>query len=176
MQMSGVIAESAFAGLMYPIQRGRVDSAQWGTHFRRTGSIKNDCVFRGSPMHLFCRKQRSGMAVPARRAWAKAIVCLLIVAGLAFHAVQAGPSFAQTGTAEVDAVKLNHQHSHNVTFSGSSAVPHCPSTAPCVFLSVQRTFIFRAPEPGGWIAGPPRYHRSKIAYRQFRPPRLPAHA
>lgn len=136
----------------------------------------NDHVLHGSLMHLFCRKQRSRKAAPAQGVRAKAILCLLIVVGLTLHMVHAGPAFAGTDTAELSAAALASEPPLAPKFVVSRAVPHCHSPAPCVFLAVQSPANSRALEPGDWIAGPPRCHRSTIAHRQFRPPRLPAHA
>lgn len=125
-------------------------------------------------MHLR-KKKRFRRIGPAPRTWVKFVLSLLIVAGLTFHMVHADPSFAGTETAEASSVIFVTEQPHDATFGVSPAVPHCHSPASCTFLPVKFSTLFRAPKSGGWIPGPPTYHRSKIVHRQFRPPRLPAH-
>lgn len=126
----------------------------------------------GSPMHL-CKEKRFRRTGPAPRAWVKFLLSLLIVTGLIFHMVHAGPSFAGTKTAE--ASEAIPEHPDDSTVGVSPAVPHCHLAASCAFLPVELSTLLRAPESGVSLPGPSHHHRSKILQRQFRPPRLPAH-
>ena len=129
---------------------------------------------RGSPMHIW-KEKRFRRTGPAPRTWVKFLLSLLIVAGLTFHMVHADPSFAGTEPAEATSVIFVPEQPHDATFAVSPAVPHCHLAASCAFLTVKNFALFRAPKSGGWIPGPPQYHRSTNIDRQFRPPRLPAH-
>jgi hypothetical protein len=125
-------------------------------------------------MHLF-KEKRSRRTGPAPRAWMKFLVSLLFVAGLAFHMVHPDSPFAGTETAAASDIIFTSEQPHDVTFDMSPAVPHCHSHASCAFLPVNASSRLRAPESGNRLPGPSRHLRSKIAQRQFRPPRFPAH-
>lgn len=111
----------------------------------------------------------------APRAWVMFLLSLLIVAGLSFHMAHADPSAAGTETAVASGVLLVSDPPSDETLGTSPTVSHCHSPASCAFLPVGSSTVFHAPQSGGWIPQPPRYHRSTISDRQFRPPRLPVH-
>jgi hypothetical protein len=106
----------------------------------------------------------------------KFFISLLIVTGLTLHMVHAGPSFAGTETAEASNAVFTPEQPHDATFGVSPAVPHCHPPGSCAFLSVKLSTLLREPASGDLMPGLTHHPRSKIVHRQFRPPRLPAHA
>lgn len=109
------------------------------------------------------------------RAWAKFMICALLAAGLSLHAVHdaeylafAGPTTSQLKNAATQPTGgVQHQ---------SSAISHCQSPAFCAFLPVKFSALVVESEFNEWSPGRSRDQRSTFVHRQFRPPRLPAHA
>ena len=114
-------------------------------------------------------------AVPMIRAWVRLAVCLLLAAGIVSHPIHDSKPSVVGGAPASQVINAAVQPAGGAHHR-SSATSHCQSPASCAFLPVSFSALIREPESGDWTPGPSRDERSTFVHRQFRPPRLPAHA